>query len=85
VLNVKPIVGEFLEMGCPAGERKVEFSLFLVVHTSQTVNSAMPLEVPLNPGEKNAQDFRVEAANDASTGEGVAVTGKGFADTNEGE
>jgi hypothetical protein len=72
-------------MGCAAGEKKVDFSLLLIVHTSEAVNSAMPLEVALHPGEKNAQDFRVEAADDASTGEGVAVTGKGFADTNEGE
>jgi hypothetical protein len=76
---------KFLEMGCAAEERKVDFSLLLVVRTAQTLNSVMPLEVPSNPGEKNAQDFRFEAADDASTGEGFAIAGEGFAATGEGE
>jgi hypothetical protein len=63
----------------------VDFSLLLVVRTAQTLNSVMPLEVPSNPGEKNAQNFRFEAADDASTGEGFAIAGEGFAATGDGE
>jgi hypothetical protein len=76
---------KFLEMGCAAEERKVDFSLLLVVRTAQTLNSVMPLEVPSNQGEKNAQNFRFEAADDASTGEGFAIAGEGFAATGDGE